>query len=89
MKYKMYKINHANLDQPVQFLSFYAQFLTFVFSEKYDDFNCAVILNEVKIIWWQGKIQDEQLFVQSRANGFSKLHGNILEEYKARHYFAI
>ena len=48
----MYKINHANLDQPVQFLSFYAQFLTFVFSEKYDGFNCAVVLYEVKIIWW-------------------------------------
>ena len=85
----MYKINPANLDQPVQFLSFYAQFLTFVFSEKYDDFNCAVVLYVVKIIWWQGTIKDEQLFVQSRANGFSKLHGNIFEEYKARHYFAI
>ena len=89
MKYKMYKINPANLDQHVQFLSFYAQFLTFIISERYDDFNCTVVLYEVKIIWWQGTIQDVQLFVQSRANGFSKLHGNIHEEYKARHYFAI
>ena len=52
MKYKMYKINPANLDQHVQLLSLYAQFLTFIFSEKYDDCNCAVILYEVKIIWW-------------------------------------
>ena len=52
----MYKINPANLDQHVQFLSFYAQSLTFIFSEKYDEFNFTVVLYEVKIIWWQGKI---------------------------------
>ena len=56
MKYKMYKINPANLDQHVKFLSFYAQFLTFIISERYDDFNCTVILYEVKIFWWQGTI---------------------------------
>ena len=56
MKYKMYKINPANLDQHVQLLSLYAQFLTFIFSEKYDGCNFAVILYEVKIIWWQRTI---------------------------------
>ena len=86
MKYKMYKINPANLDQHVQLLSLYAQFLTFIFSEKYDNCNCTVVLYEVKIVWWQGTIQDEQLFVQSRANGFSKLHGNILQAHSTGHY---
>ena len=33
--------------------------------------------------------QDEQCFVQSRANGSNKLHGNTLEADKARHYLAI